>query len=133
MQKKTKMTKYNFNLKTNEYLSNCDSKDVIALGSQELSYIHQFCDLVRSSLDYKVTNHIISLINQKLGNRRNAELWLEKGEKCEILKAGSSGWQTGKIKLKLEVNLTLEFIPDEPEAEPSPLDDVRQELERGNS
>ena len=48
----------------------------------------------------------------------------EEGQECEILKAGSSGWQKGKLK----INVTLEFIPDEPELEKSPLDDVRQEI-----
>lgn len=100
------MTKSNFNLETNGYLSNCNSKDVIALGSQGLFYIHKLCDLVLSSLDYKVTNNIINSINQKLAHQCNSKLWLEEGDKCSLLKAGSSGWQTGKIKLKLEVNLT---------------------------
>lgn len=120
------MTKYNFNLETNQYLSNCDSKDVIALGSKVLFYIHKLCDLVLSSLDINVTNNLVYSINQKLQNQCNAKLWLEDGEKCEILKAGSSGWQKGRIKLK--INLTLEFIPDEPQEEKSPLDDVRQEI-----
>lgn len=126
------MTKSNFNLETNQYLSNCNSKDVIAFGSQRLFFIHKLCDLILGSLDDRVTNNIITLINQKLARQCNTELWLKEGENCKILKAGSSGWQTGKIKLKLKVNLTLEFIPNEPEAEPSPLDDVRQKLERDN-
>ena len=119
------MTKSNFDLETNEYLSNCNSKDVISLSSKSLFYVHKLCDLVLSSLDRSVGDRIANSISQKLSNRGNAKLWFEDGESCEILKAGSSGWQKGKIKLK--VNFTLEFIPDEPEAELSPLDDIRQE------
>ena len=120
------MTQSNFNLETNQYLSNCDAKDVISLGSQKLFYIHKLCDLFSSLFDQNVVRTILNSINQKIGNLSNKQLWLEDGEKCEILKAGSSGWQTGRIKLK--INLILEFIPDEPEAEKSPLDDVRQEI-----
>ena len=120
------MTQSNFNLETNQYLSNCDAKDVISLGSQKLFYIHKLCDLFSSLFDQNVVRTILNSINQKIGNLSNKPLWLEDGEKCEILKAGSSGWQKGKIKLK--INLTLEFIPDEPEIEKSPLDDVRQEI-----
>ena len=110
----------------NQYLNNCDSKDVIALTSKGLFYIHKLCDLVLSSLDRNVINNLSNSITQKLDRQCNAQLWFEDGELCEILKAGSSGWQKGKIKLK--VNLTLEFIPDEPEIAQSPLDDLRQEI-----
>ena len=119
------MKKSNFTLETNKHLSNCDSKDVIAIGSQGLFYIQKLSKLVLSSLDRNVTNSIVNSITQKLERKCNAQLWFEDGENCEILKASSSGWQKGKIKLK--VNFTLEFIPDEPEAELSPLDDIRQE------
>ncbi|TAG95801.1 MAG: hypothetical protein EAZ09_07435 [Oscillatoriales cyanobacterium] len=58
---------------------------------------------------------------------------------CEILGVGAQGWKKGKIKLKL--NVTIEFCPDEPEVEEtpennqleisapeSPLDDLRRQL-----
>ena len=107
-------------------MSNCASKDVIALGSKGLFYIKNFCNLVLSSFDRNVTNILANSITQKLERQCNAQLWFEDGEQCEILKASSSGWQKGKIKLK--INLTLEFIPDELDLEKSPLDDVRQEI-----
>ena len=56
-------------------------------------------------------------IAQKLANQWKTELWLKDGEECEILKANSSGWQKGKIKLK--VNVTLDFVPNEPEIKKS--------------
>ena len=121
------MAKSNFNLETNQYLKNCNSKDVISLNSKSLFYIHKLCDLVVSAFDISVARNIANSITNKIGRVCNSQLWLEEGEKCEILKADSTtGWQAGKIKLKIDV--TLEFIPDEPELEKSPLDDVREEI-----
>lgn len=114
--------KPNLNLETNKYLSNCDSKDVISFGVRGLFYIHKLLELVQSGFDYNVTNAITNSITQKLERKSNVNLWFKDGENCEILKAGSSGWQTGKLRLK--INLTLEFIPDEPQETASPLDDV---------
>ena len=54
--------------------------------------------------------------------------WFYQGEECEILKAGSNGWQKGRLK----INISLEFIPDEPEEIKSPLDDVRQQIDSGD-
>ncbi|TAG01984.1 MAG: hypothetical protein EAZ39_25165 [Oscillatoriales cyanobacterium] len=64
---------------------------------------------------------------------------------CEILRVGAQGWKKGKMKLKL--NVTIEFCPDEPEVEEtpennesetsqpeSPLDDLRRQfLQQENS
>ncbi len=67
------------------------------------------------------------------------ENWFGQGIDCEILRVGAQGWKKGKIKLKL--NVTIEFCPDEPEVEEtpenneseisapeSPLDDLRRQL-----
>jgi len=67
------------------------------------------------------------------------ENWFGKGIDCEILRVGAQGWKKGKIRLKL--NVTVEFCPDEPEVEQtpennesetsqpeSPLDDLRRQL-----
>jgi len=67
------------------------------------------------------------------------EEWFSEGIDCEILRVGAQGWKKGKIKLKL--NVTIEFCPDEPEVEEtpenqesetskpeSPLDDLRRQL-----
>ena len=71
--------------------------------------------------------------------QRAYEKWFGEGIDCEILRVGAQGWQKGKIKLKL--NVTIEFCPDEPEVEDtpknnqsetnqpeSPLDDLRRQL-----
>jgi hypothetical protein len=52
-------------------------------------------------------------------------LWINEGIKCEILKPGSLDWDMGKVRLKL----TIEFCSDRVE---SPLDDIRQEINRHN-
>jgi hypothetical protein len=67
------------------------------------------------------------------------ENWFSEGIDCEILRVGANGWKKGKIKLKL--NVTIEFSPDEPKVEEtsennqleisppqSPLDDLRRQL-----
>jgi hypothetical protein len=128
--KQNKMTKSNFNLEIGKYLKDCDSNDVIASSSKSLLYINRLCDLILSSLDRDLNRYLAKLINQKISIQWKPELWLDEGEECEILKANSLGWQKGKIKLK--VNFTLEFIPDEPEVESSPLDDVRQQINKNN-
>jgi len=71
--------------------------------------------------------------------RLSSENWFGQGIDCEILRVGAQGWKKGKIKLKL--NVTIEFCPDEPEVEEtpennesetsqpeSPLDDLRRQL-----
>ncbi|MEG4055384.1 MULTISPECIES: KGK domain-containing protein [unclassified Microcoleus] len=71
--------------------------------------------------------------------RFSYENWFGQGIDCEILRVGAQGWKKGKMKLKL--NVTIEFCPDEPEFEEtpennesetskldSPLDDLRRQL-----
>ncbi|MBD2292634.1 KGK domain protein [Anabaena sphaerica FACHB-251] len=64
------------------------------------------------------------------------EKWIDEGIPCEILKLRSEGWQKGKVKINLEIS--IEFIPDEPEIEEikepeSPLDDLRRKLNEATS
>ncbi|MEG4085299.1 MULTISPECIES: KGK domain-containing protein [unclassified Microcoleus] len=67
------------------------------------------------------------------------EKWFGEGIDCEILRVGAQGWQKGKIRLKL--NVTIEFCQEKPEVEEtpennesetsqpeSPLDDLRRQL-----
>ena len=115
-------------LESNKYLSKCDSRDIISFDSRDPIYVRKLFNLVDSALNKQLDRYIAQLINQKLQRKCDANSWFEDGEECEILRAGSSGWQKGKMKLK--VNVTLEFIPDEPEETASPLDNVRQELEQ---
>lgn len=62
---------------------------------------------------------------------------LDSGIPCSILSPDTNGWQSGKVRLKLQV--TVEFYPDNPEPfepedpeqkeEGSPLDDLRSSIE----
>jgi hypothetical protein len=56
---------------------------------------------------------------------------------CQILKISSQGWQKGKIRIQVEtkilasskaneIDICIEFCPDEPTEPESPLDDLRQ-------
>ena len=116
--------KSELNLDTNKYLSDCDARDIISCDSKDPIYLSKLYSLIKASFTESIIRSISGNIIQKLENKCNAKLWFEDGEKCEILKAGSKGWQTGKLKLK--INLSLEFIPDEIEEVKSPLDDIRQ-------
>lgn len=71
--------------------------------------------------------------------RFSYENWFGQGIDCEILKVGAQGWKKGKIKIKL--NVTIEFCQEKPEVEEtpennesetsqpeSPLDDLRRQL-----
>ena len=113
----------NFQIDTNEYLNQCDPKDVISFESEKLVNVSKLKHIVNQSFyEYAVDEIIATLANHS--DLQNSNDWFYEGEECEILRAGSKGWQKGKLKVKV----TLEFIPDEPEETKSPLDDVRQEL-----
>ena len=115
-----------FEVNTNEYLQQCDSNDIVKTKSDAWADIKKIKDTVFSSF----INYGIPAISQQINNSlniRNSNVWFSEGTNYEILRAGSKGWQKGKLK----INVTLEFIPDEPE-EKSPLDRVRQELNRDN-
>lgn len=81
----------------------------------------------------------INIPHNDFRQRLSYEEWFGEGIDCEILRVGAQGWKKGKIKLKL--NVTIEFCPDEPEVEEtpennqleisppeSPLDDLRRQL-----
>lgn len=109
-----------FEMNTNEYLSQCDPKDVISFDSEKWVDVNKLKEIVHNSFDSyipAISNNISKILGMK-----NKFSWFDWIESCEILRAGSKGWQKGKIK----VNVTLEFIPDEIEENKSPLDDIRQ-------
>jgi hypothetical protein len=55
------------------------------------------------------------------------DVWFNEGVDCKMLKAGTNGWQKGKLKTKVSV----EFIPDESETPvyQSPLDEIYREIQ----
>ena len=106
-----------FEVKTSDFLRKCDSRDVLSFGADYLLNISKFKNIVHCSF---LDSGISAVCNyfSKRNYLKNNDAWFNEGKKCEILQADAKGWQKGKIK----VNVTLEFIPDEPE-EKSPLDD----------
>lgn len=116
-----------FEVNTSKFLRKCDSRDVLSFDADYLINISKFKNIVHRSFLNSGISSVCSYISNN-SSLKNSDSWFNEGKKCEILQAGSAGWQKGKIK----INVSLEFIPDEPE-EKSPLDDVRQKLEQNNS
>lgn len=114
----------NFNLKPDKFLSSCNSKDVISFGSRAFT-VRQLFGRISSAFNKPVIHTISRSIDRELEQMCDANLLLSDGKKCEILKAGSPKWQTGKVKLK--VNLTLEFVVDETEVVELPTNDLQSE------
>ena len=111
------MTNSNFNLKPDEFLNSCNSKDVISFGSAGAFTLRRLFGSISSAFNKPIIHAISKSIERELEHKCDANLLLNDGKKCEILQAGSAGWQTGKLKLK--VNLTLEFTADRPIASES--------------
>ncbi|MBD1886200.1 KGK domain-containing protein [Microcoleus vaginatus] len=128
---------------------NCGNEDALSFGNAMLK-VEKLKETVNRVLP---ENGLGQTLNQFLSQqalnidvplttdqtRRLYENWFGEGIDCEILRVGASGWKKGKIKLKL--NVTIEFCPDEPEVEEtpennesetskpeSPLDDLRRQL-----
>lgn len=111
------------------YLKKCGDDDVLSFGSamlkvgklreainRVLSDEHSLGKQLNESL--KSQNIIIDVGGESRGRKHwhsFYEKWLDNGVDCEILKLGINSWQKGKVKIKL--NVTLEFCPDEPEIE----------------
>lgn len=128
---------------------NCGNEDALSFGNAMLK-VEKLKETVNEVLPENGLGQTLnsSLSKQKLDinvglttdlTRYFYEKWFGEGIDCEILRVGAQGWKKGKIKLKL--NVTIEFCPDEPEVEElpennesetsqpeSPLDDLRRQL-----
>lgn len=128
---------------------NCGNEDALSFGNAMLK-VEKLKETVNKVLpEYGLGKKLNSSLSQQnldidVGlttdpTRHLYEKWFGEGIDCEILSVGAQGWQKGKIKLKL--NVTIEFCPDEPEVEEtpennesetskpeSPLDDLRRQL-----
>lgn len=124
----------------NSYLQKCSDNDVLSFGCTLLKW-DRFKYLIKCALEPRDTgdSKVVRAINEDFTSPSPAVRiypgsLIDSNESldCEILRIGSSGWQKGKMKLKI----TLEFIPDQPEIEEavaksqleSPLDDLREML-----
>jgi len=134
-------------MEDNLSLQNCSNHDVI-LARDTLFKVDKLKNVVKKLLSKdKLGETISNSLDSKeplkdfalQARRDNGEWysiyqkWFNEGINCEILKLGASSWQKGKIKINLQVS--LEFCPDEPEIQQleSPLDDLRQILEKSHN
>ena len=128
---------------------NCGNDDALSFGRAMLK-VEKLKETVNRVLpEYGLGETLNkSLIEQQLTidvnfdqnrQRFSYDKWFGEGIDCEILRVGAQGWKKGKIRLKL--NVTIEFCPDEPEVEEtpennesetsqpeSPLDGLRRQL-----
>ncbi|MEG4502062.1 KGK domain-containing protein [Microcoleus sp. F6_B4] len=128
---------------------NCGNEDALSFGNAMLK-VEKLKETVNKVLpEYGLGETLNkSLIEQQLTidvnydknrQRFSYDKWFGEGIDCEILRVGAQGWKKGKMKLKL--NVTIEFCPDEPDVEEtpennasetsqpeSPLDDLRRQL-----
>jgi hypothetical protein len=123
---------------SNQYnLNDFDEKDIVSFESQ-LFKVFQLRESIRKAfntpnvgayLHQALSQHKIPINTQSFANSYHSEFdeWLfDGGGDCEVLRPGIQGWQKGKIRIRLKVD--VEFCADEPENESteSPLDDIRQ-------
>ena len=112
-------------------LKNCSDDQVLSWQQTTLK-VEQLKEKLRKTFSTRNLSSLISSVQIQEIDRKNREQFLDRGIDCEILKPSETGWQKGKVRL--HVNFTIEFIPDEPEIEKpkidepeSPLDDFRKE------
>ncbi|MGK7905528.1 MAG: KGK domain-containing protein [Hormoscilla sp.] len=105
-------------------IKGCSDKGVFSKGDMTLK-ISQFIEDMQKSFS---EHNLGILANNNICIGSDHKKCLTDGIDCEILEPGRKGWQKGKIKL--QVNVEVEFTPSQPETtEPeSPLDDLRQKL-----
>ena len=86
----------NFDLNTNEYLQQCDSKDVISFNSEKWVGVSKIKEIV-----HQVFTIYKTPINKDISNNSGTKdifCLFDQGEECEILRAGSKGWQRERSK-----------------------------------
>lgn len=134
-------------------MQNCAADDVLSFGSAMFKVDKLRKEVSNLLNEYKLGEQLSkSFSSQNLqinvGQRSvsreyvaSYERWFGDGIDCEILRLGAEGWKKGKVRMKLQVS--IEFCPDEPEVEEtqaseatqasneitqpeSPLDDLRQ-------
>jgi len=99
----------------NDYVKNLRDDDILEQ-QEKLFKIGKIKSALQSAFDRDVPNSLINhLINQQvqLSVPNKPTDWFTEGIDCQVLKAGSNGWEKGKLKIKVKV--IIEFIPDESE------------------
>jgi hypothetical protein len=82
----------------NNFLQNCKSKDIICFQVNQLYKIHQLQDLFEEFFNNYLIQEIRKIVLEKY-KIDSINFLLKDGAKCEILKAGSPGWQKENLKL----------------------------------
>jgi KGK domain len=116
-------------MELNDYLNNCQIDDVLCFENDKLFKMLKIQEACQSVIIDILSHDLQQGLSSQPHNIQIEQVsWFKNGVDCKILRAGSNGWEKGKLKLKV----TLEFCPDEPEVnEPeSPLDDIRQEINK---
>lgn len=107
-------------------LKNCQDDQILSWELTNLK-VNQFKERVKKifSKDNYALQALMNQLQIPEVNHQQLGDWLGRGISCETLKPGAKGWQKGKVKIN--INVTIEFIPDEPEIQKieSPLDEFR--------
>ncbi len=127
------------------FLQKCNDDDVLELESQIVK-LSAFSSNLDRALKWNSNQDALLVVvrcmkTPPLSNTNVKQLFDGDGIDANILRIGSQGWKKGKIELKL----TLEFYPNEPEIEEtikvnnteinrtsSPLDDIRQMMNQNS-
>ncbi|MBD2306265.1 hypothetical protein H6G17_12150 [Chroococcidiopsis sp. FACHB-1243] len=106
------------NMEDNLSLQNCGEDDVISLCHQLFKFEYLKFTLKNQISSYNIETSFSNSLKIDINSKHrciSAIDWFENGVNCEVLKIGSQGWRKGKVKINIQVS--LEFCPDEPEIE----------------
>jgi hypothetical protein len=129
-------------IEDNVNLKGFSDDDVVSLSSKlyRVENVKISLNKFLQSQDGQSASYNLQQTFKKNGIETDAQMTLflcTQGADSEILKVASNGWKKGKLK----INVSLEFIPDEPEIQEksesteykSPLDEIRNHPSFPNS
>ena len=112
-----------------------EDKDTVLGFPLSMLKVSDFMKAVKEALQPIGLDQLRNILNRRGGIPGTLNEWYDQGVKLEYLKPGTKGWKTGKLRIRI----TLELLPDEIETEEtpasnepgiskpeSPLDDLRQ-------
>ena len=118
-----------------------EDKDTVLGFSSSMFKVSDFMRTVKEALQTIGLDNLRNMLIQRGGIPGNFHQWYDQGVKLEYLKPGTKGWKTGKLRIRI----TLELLPDEIDTEEtpasnepgisppeSPLDDLRQMINQEN-
>ncbi len=127
-------------MQEHSFLSDLSDNDVVAFEENNLTKLkilrNTLIDCFKNHINDRIYEHLknqglkipqqISIVEPDKEQKTYYNKWLDEGIMCEVLKIGATEWQKGKIRIQV----TVEFIADEPEMQKpeSPLDEIRQAI-----